>query len=103
MNKNEIIAEIQWRINEYKENFNFWINKKNGMPNENEFKEYIANMDDIAKRKAERGEKYAYTDIFSEIKKWENETNEAQYNAFLSLVRMDCLERLLNTIKESYE
>lgn len=101
MNKNEIIKEIEWRIEDQKSTYDFWMKKLDELPDEETAKRKIKRMFSDARERAMNGELYAFTEAMEFKKKYEEEPENAHYNVFLAMVRYDILERLLNTIKES--
>lgn len=98
MTKQEIIAEIKWRLKDTKQQYEFYIQKLEELPDEKGAKDTYEIMRKTATKRAENGELYAFTEAQEYMKKWEDDTNSAHYNAFLNLVRYDTLERLYNTI-----
>ena len=99
MTKQDIIKDIEWRIKDLKETYEFWMKKINELPSHEIAVERQKELIKIADAKAACGEFYAYTEAWNYVKKCDDELDRAHYNAFVALIRIDTLERLYETIK----
>ena len=99
MTKQDIIKDIEWRIKDLKDTYEFWMKKINELPSHEIAVERQKELIKIANKKAASGELYAYTEAWNYVKKCDDELDRAHYNAFVALIRIDTLERLYETIK----
>ena len=102
MTKQDILKDIEWRIKDLKDTYEFWMKKINEIWSHEIAVEGQKELIKIANEKASRGDFYAYTEACNYVKKCDDELDSANYNAFVALIRIDTLERLYETIKADW-
>lgn len=104
----QVKEDLKWRIKDLEKTYNFWLDQEVNLPTLNReeqmLHEYTLNKmrdkDSSYWATLKISERFDLQKAYRKVEEVRKQKSEAQYHSLVSLIRMDVLQRVLESIEE---